>query len=102
LRHEAERLITTPLTAEELQAAKNKLLGQYALGKQTNAQLAQLLGWYEVLGLGIDFDAAFQEAVAGVTAAAAQGAAASCFLSPAVALLGPEAAIAPLDASPAP
>jgi zinc protease len=102
LRHEAERLITIPLTAEELQAAKNKLLGQYALGKQTNAQLAQLLGWYEVLGLGIDFDAAFQEAVAGVTAAAAQGAAASCFLSPAVALLGPEAAIAPLDASPAP
>lgn len=98
LRHEAERLVTTPLTAEELQASKNKLLGQYALGKQTNAQLAQLLGWYEVLGLGIDFDAAFQEAVAAVTPEVAQAAAASCFLNPNVVLLGPEAAIAPLAA----
>lgn len=98
LRHEAERLVTTPLTAEELQASKNKLLGQYALGKQTNAQLAQLLGWYEVLGLGIDFDAAFQEAVAAVTPEVAQAAAASCFLNPSVVLLGPEAEIAPLAA----
>jgi predicted Zn-dependent peptidase len=35
---------------DALQAAKNKLLGQYALGKQTNAQIAQIFGWYETLG----------------------------------------------------
>jgi len=38
------------LVKDALQAAKNKLLGQYALGKQTNAQIAQMFGWYETLG----------------------------------------------------
>ncbi|NER98770.1 MAG: insulinase family protein, partial [Symploca sp. SIO1B1] len=56
LRTEVERLGNTKLGSEELQTAKNKLLGQYALGKQTNAQLAQVYGWYETLGLGIEFD----------------------------------------------
>jgi predicted Zn-dependent peptidase len=96
LRHETERLIQTALTAEELETAKNKLLGQYALGKQTNAQLAQLLGWYEVLGLGIDFDPAFQEAIAQVTSATAQTAAAQWFQEPTVVVLGPAAAIDPM------
>ncbi|MGB3200217.1 MAG: pitrilysin family protein, partial [Nodosilinea sp.] len=56
LRFEVERLKTTVLTDEELQSTKNKQLGQYALGKQTNAQIAQLLGWYEILGLGVEYD----------------------------------------------
>lgn len=68
LQAELERVYTQPLTADELQIAKNKLLGQYALGKQTNAQIAQLYGWYEVLGLGINFDQTFQEAIAALTA----------------------------------
>jgi predicted Zn-dependent peptidase len=68
LQSELDRVCTQPLTSDELQIAKNKLLGQYALGKQTNAQIAQLYGWYEVLGLGIDFDQTFQEAIAALTA----------------------------------
>lgn len=67
LRAEVERLSTNKLTEMEIQGAKNKLLGQYALGKQTNAEIAQIFGWYESLGLGIDFDRQFQEDVGQVT-----------------------------------
>ncbi|HEY9881157.1 MAG TPA: pitrilysin family protein [Leptolyngbyaceae cyanobacterium] len=96
LRYEVERLCTTPLNAEEIQAAKNKLLGQYALGKQTNAQIAQLNGWYETLGLGLSFDRDFQDAIAAVTAEEAQAVAQEFFNEPYITLLGPAAAVEPL------
>ncbi len=89
LRQETERLCEEMLAQEELDTSKNKLLGQYALGKQTNAQIAQLLGWYEILGLGIDFDQTFQEAVAAVTADTVQTAAQAYFATPFTVLLGP-------------
>lgn len=89
LKTEIERLRTTPLTSEELQTAKNKLLGQYALGKQTNSQLAQIFGWYETLELGVEFDTRFQEEVAAVTAETAQSAALRCFETAYISLLGP-------------
>jgi predicted Zn-dependent peptidase len=93
LRTEVELLCTTQLSEDSLQAAKNKLLGQYALGKQSNAQIAQIFGWYETIGLGIAFDIQFQEVVAGVTAAELQQAACQYFLEPYVSLVGPESAI---------
>ncbi|MBE9167035.1 insulinase family protein [Pleurocapsales cyanobacterium LEGE 06147] len=67
LRAEVERLSTNKLTDMEIQGAKNKLLGQYALGKQTNGEIAQIFGWYESLGLGIEFDSQFQQDVTQVT-----------------------------------
>ena len=93
LRTEVELLCSAQLSEEALQAAKNKLLGQYALGKQTNAQIAQVFGWYETLGLGISFDSQFQQQVAGVTAAMAQAAACRYLLEPYVSLVGPEEAV---------
>lgn len=72
LQQEAERLCHQLLSPEELTAAKNKLLGQYALGKQTNGEIAQLFGWYETLGLGIEFDSEFQEKVAQISVEEAQ------------------------------
>lgn len=93
LRTEVELLCTSQLSEDALQAAKNKLLGQYALGKQTNAQIAQVFGWYETLGLGIAFDTEFQQEVAGVTAAVAQEVACRYLLEPYVSLVGPEEAI---------
>ena len=96
LRFEVERLRETLLTDDDLQAAKNKLLGQYALGKQTNAQLAQLLGWYEILGLGVEFDHQFPDLVNAVTALDTEAVAQAFFQDPTIVLLGPEAAIAPL------
>jgi predicted Zn-dependent peptidase len=93
LRGEVERLCETALSADELQASKNKLLGQYALGKQTNAQLAQIYGWYETLGLGIEFDTIFTEEIAAVTAPVAQAAACRYFSEPYLSLVGPAAAV---------
>ncbi|MGF1461069.1 MAG: M16 family metallopeptidase [Leptolyngbyaceae cyanobacterium] len=92
LRHETERLGNEGISAEDLQAAKNKLLGQYALGKQTNAQLGQLLGWYEVLGLGVEFDKAFQETVRVVTPDDVQAVAVQYLRDPFTVVLGPHAA----------
>ncbi|HEY9767928.1 MAG TPA: pitrilysin family protein [Coleofasciculaceae cyanobacterium] len=68
LSSEVKRLTQVTLTEEELQGAKNKLLGQYALGKQTNGEIAQTYGWYETLGLGVDFDNTFQASIPPITA----------------------------------
>lgn len=85
---EVERLCATALSDQELQTAKNKLLGQYALGKQTNAQLAQTYGWYETIGLGIDFDTKFQQNVTNITPEIAQAAAKRYFIEPYISLVG--------------
>lgn len=72
LSEEVARLSEQSLSDEELQGAKNKLLGQYALGKQTNGEIAQTFGWYETLGLGVEFDQTFQAAIPPITPAIAQ------------------------------
>lgn len=89
LRAEVERLASSSLSEDELQVAKNKLLGQYALGKQTNSQLAQVYGLYEILGLGIKFDDQFQQDINSVTPEMTQAAAKRYFLEPYVSLVGP-------------
>jgi predicted Zn-dependent peptidase len=99
LRAEVERLSATPLSGDELEMAKNKLLGQYALGKQTNTQLAQIFGWYEVLGLGVGFDQDFQAAIAAITPEQAQAAAQQYLSAPYLSLLGPQEWLAQVAAS---
>ncbi|ESA39034.1 processing peptidase [Leptolyngbya sp. Heron Island J] len=96
LQSELRRLCEIPLTAHELQVAKNKILGQYALGKQTNGQIAQLLGWYEILGLGTEYDEQFQTNVTAVTIEEAQAAAKRCFVDSYISILGPATAVEPL------
>jgi predicted Zn-dependent peptidase len=93
LNTEVERLCSMLLSPDELQVAKNKLLGQYALGKQTNAQLAQTYGWYETIGLGLEFDSQFQKDVTNVTPEKAQAVARRYFIEPYVSLVGPTEAI---------
>ncbi len=93
LQMEVDRLREHSLDSEEIQAAKNKVLGQYALGKQTNAQIAQIFGWYETLGLGIEFDLHFQEQIAAVTAESAQTVALQYLVEPYVSVVGPAAAV---------
>ena len=88
LRHECERLANVSLTEEELKICKSKLLGQYALGKQTNGQIAQVYGWYEVMGLGLEFDRQFVEAISAVTEADVQNAAQKYFGTPAISVVG--------------
>ena len=99
LQAEVDRLGAVALEPEELQAAKNKLLGQYALGKQTNAQIAQTFGWYETLGLGIGFDLEFQARIAALSAAQLQQAAQRHLTEPYVSVVGPAIAIESLNAA---
>jgi zinc protease len=94
LQQEVDRLCTTQLTDEEMEAVKNKLLGQYALGKQTNGQIAQIFGLYEILGLGVEFDEGFQQQVRAVTAETAQQVAQTYFTQPYVSLVGSAIALA--------
>jgi zinc protease len=90
LRQEVDRLANQRLSFIEIKAAKNKLLGQYALGKQTNAEIAQIYGWYETLGLGIEFDALFCEQINFLEAEKLQNVAISYLTKPYISLVGPE------------
>ncbi|MBD2609117.1 insulinase family protein [Scytonema hofmannii FACHB-248] len=93
LRTEVDLLSSNQLEESALQAAKNKILGQYALGKQSNGQIAQVYGWYEILGLGIDFDFLFQELIASVTVSDAIAAASQYLREPYLSLVGQQEAI---------
>jgi predicted Zn-dependent peptidase len=52
-----------------------------------------MYGWYEILGLGIDFDRNFQETIASVTALDAMTAASRYLREPYVSLVGQEEAV---------
>lgn len=99
LQQEVDRLSQTLLTDGEMEAAKNKLLGQYALGKQTNGQIAQIFGLYEVLGLGVEFDETFQQQVREVTAEQARAIAQRYFMQPYVSLVGSAIAVGAVSSS---
>ena len=93
LRREVDLLASSELSESAVTVAKNKILGQYALGKQTNAQIAQIYGWYEILGLGIDFDHKFQEQITAVTPADTLDCARKYLWEPYVSLVGQKEAV---------
>jgi predicted Zn-dependent peptidase len=72
---ERDNLCQLLLQPEELELAKNKLLGNYALAKQTTAQLAHINGWYHTLQLPPDFDFQFIKQIESTTPQAIQQAA---------------------------
>ena len=86
---EVERLTKEILTEDELQGAKNKLLGQYALGKQTNGEIAHTYGWYETLGLGVEFDNTFQAAIPPITPERVQQVASQYLAQPYISIVKP-------------
>ena len=90
LSKEVTRLRETKLSDAELQGAKNKFLGQYALGKQTNGEIAQTYGWYESLGLGLDFDLKFPDAISQVTPEMAQEVANTYLKDPSISIVRPK------------
>jgi zinc protease len=96
LQAEIQRLASQPLSETELSAAKSKFLGQYALGKQTNHQIAHTFGWYESLNLGIDYDRRFPELIQAVTPESAHRAAHRYFGEPFVSRVGPSSALNPI------
>jgi len=64
---EVERLKTTPLTEEEIESSKSKLIGNYALSQETNQNKAHLLGVFEVFDKDFGFIYDFPELVKQVT-----------------------------------
>lgn len=52
----------------ELKEVKDKLLGNYILSQETNADKASTLGWYEVTGRGFAFSDEYQKLIESVTA----------------------------------
>jgi zinc protease len=97
LRAECDRLVNQPLDFDELGIAKSKLLGQYALGKQTNGQIAQVYGWYEVLGLGLAFDQDFVSLIESVTMTGIQQAAQTYLVEPAISIVGSADALSMIE-----
>ncbi|MGF1574603.1 MAG: M16 family metallopeptidase [Cyanophyceae cyanobacterium] len=100
LQAELYRLTQIPLSAEDLARTQRKVLGQYALGKQTNAQIAQVLGWYEILGLGAEFDQTYPGLIQAVTVEQLFEVAQRYLSDPVVSLVGPEQALAEVLDSP--
>ena len=94
LQAELHRLTQIPLSADDLARTQRKVLGQYALGKQTNAQIAQVLGWYEILGLGAEFDQTYPVLIQAVTVEQLFEVAQRYLADPVVSLVGPEQALA--------
>ncbi len=90
LRAEVDRLCIERLPVSELQAAKDKLLGQYALGKQTNGQLAQTYGWYELMGLSMDFDRQFSTEIQSITPVQLQTVAEKYLGDPYISIVSPK------------
>jgi zinc protease len=93
LQSEVQRLSQATLPTTEVQVTQSKILGQYALGKQTNAQIAQAFGWYETLGLGITYDQQFVQQIAAITPQAIHKAATRYLQAPYVSIVGMETAI---------
>ncbi|MCM1985292.1 M16 family metallopeptidase [Lyngbya confervoides] len=91
LRQEITQLVQNDLSREDLTMAQQKLIGQYTLNKQTNAQLAQLFGWYEHLGLGEEYDGAYASCIQAVDLATIQRIAATYLTIPVCSIVGPEA-----------
>lgn len=65
---ELERLQQETAPPAELARAKQYLLGSYALSRQESRTQAYSAAWYELLGLGPEFDRQYREAVNAVTA----------------------------------
>jgi predicted Zn-dependent peptidase len=89
LRAEVDRLCLDRLSPSEFQTAKDKLLGQSALSKQTNGQLAQTYGWYELMNLGLDFDLQFNHAIERLTAHQLQEVAQKYLTEPYISIVAP-------------
>ena len=82
-----------PPSEEELDRAKQYLLGSYALAHQRNKQQAYYLAWYELLGLGYRFDQAYPQRISAVTAEEVRRAAWNYFTRYAQALLLPSGSL---------
>lgn len=64
---EVFRLKTEFVGSKELQEAKDKLLGHYIIGQETNLDKATTIGWFETSGRGYKFDDQYAQLINSVT-----------------------------------
>lgn len=67
MRAEIERIRREGIADGDLQRAKTYLLGQFTMDRRTNARLAWYAAFFEIMGVGQDFPAAYARAVTQVT-----------------------------------
>lgn len=67
MKEEVFRLKTEFVGSKELQEAKDKLLGHYIIGQETNLDKATTIGWFEVSGRGYEFDEQYSQLINSVT-----------------------------------
>lgn len=66
-KEEINKLKTDLVSEEELENAKNNILGKWAFTQETNSQQACLKNHYAVMGFGFDFNAQTKERIKHVT-----------------------------------
>lgn len=67
MKEEVFRLKTEFVGSKELQEAKDKLLGHYIIGQETNLDKATTIGWFELSGRGYNFDNEYAKLINSVT-----------------------------------
>ena len=65
--NEIKRLKTEYVSDKELKDAKEKLLGNYIIGLETNLDKAENVGWYETSGRGYEFKEQYINLINSVT-----------------------------------
>ncbi len=68
VRRVLQSFVDQPPSAQDLADAQSYIRGHYLMDHQTNARLAWYLGWWELLGLGHEYDLVYPRDVAGVSA----------------------------------
>lgn len=67
LKNEVFRLKKEFVGSKELQEAKDKLLGHYIIGQETNLDKATTIGWFEASGRGYNFEDKYFKLINSVT-----------------------------------
>ena len=87
---EFERMKEELVPAEELDRAKNYIIGKFLIDHQTNYKRAYYLGLYETMGLGLQMDDEYPKRIAGVTGEQVREAANRYLVKPVIVELVPE------------
>lgn len=89
---EVERLRAAAPPSEEVEAAKRGVVGRYALSREDLEAQAFYLGWYEIMGVGFEYDERFPREITRVTPEDVVRVARRYLGTHAVAIVGPESA----------
>jgi len=85
-----ENLDEKPIPPEELERAKNFIIGKFLVAHQTNLKKAFYPAWFHLYGLGIDFDDKYPELIKSVTEKQVRRAARKYLRYPSIVTLVPE------------